>query len=348
MSPRRVLIAPLNWGLGHATRCIPLIQHILALGHEPILASDGLSGHVLRKAFPQLSFLALPSYNIQYPIKWRALYWWKKAKDLEKVFSNEHGVIRNYIDANPVDLIISDNRYGVYYEHIPSVIITHQLTFPFPVGIREIVCRKVDQWIAPFDQCWIPDIPGPNNLSGMLSSRSIKVPVTFIGPMSRFVALDVKKEYDLAVVLSGPEPYRQILLNDLLQVLGKSDRKMVWILGDPNTKLPPIGDSEVYSYLGGRALNEMLCASDIVLSRSGYSSIMDYYRLNRKAVLVPTPGQPEQAYLAKRHGKRPEFATVGNRLIGLLEQLEHLAPLSPALPELYANETKIIALQEWL
>ena len=75
---------------------------------------------------------------------------------------------------------------------------------------------------------------------------------------------------------------------------------------------------------------------------------MDYYRLNSKAVLIPTPGQPEQAYLAKRHGKRPEFATVGNRLNGLLEQIEHLAPITPDLPELYENDMKLNALQEWL
>lgn len=341
MSVRRVLIAPLNWGLGHATRCIPIVQQLLDLGHQPILASDGLSGHVLQEAFPELPYLELPSYQIVYPRVFRGIYWWRKAHAMQRIFRVENEMIKGHVETYRIDLIISDNRYGVYHPMVRSVLITHQLNLATPQYFQKIVSRKLDEWIAPFDHCWVPDVPGPDNLTGMLSDRTPGIPVTYIGPLSRFSQLKVEKEYDVAIVLSGPKPYRRLLLDKLVEVLPKTNKKLAWVLGDPHDKIERFGGSHVYPYLGSTRLNELLCASEIVVSRSGYSSIMDFFRINQKAVLIPTPGQPEQAYLARRHGLRREFSISNDRLSGLTQHLDDLASINPQLPKVYQDQSNI-------
>ena len=349
MSIRRVLIAPLNWGLGHATRCIPIVQDILDLGHQPILASDGLSGHVLQEAFPDLQYLELPSYQIVYPRMFKTIYWLKKARSLQQIFQMENEKIRRYVETHPIDLIISDNRYGVYHPMVRSVLITHQLTLAVPSYFQRMVNSRLDEWIAPFDDCWVPDVSGPDNLTGILSDRTPGIPVTYIGPLSRFSQLTVEKKYDVAVILSGPEPYRRLMLEKLTKVLPKTDRKLAWVLGDPHEKIDKLGWSDdVFPFLGSTALNQLLCASEIAVSRSGYSSIMDFYRINQKAVLIPTPGQPEQAYLAHRHGTRQEFSICNDRLHGLIQLLDGLEPVKPQLPMIYRQQSNIIPTLEAL
>ena len=64
---KRILVAPLNWGLGHATRCIPIIRALKAHNFEPVIASDGAALQLLKKEFPDLEHVELPSYNITYP-----------------------------------------------------------------------------------------------------------------------------------------------------------------------------------------------------------------------------------------------------------------------------------------
>ena len=297
---KRILIAPLNWGLGHATRCIPILNALLKYDFEPILASDGNALAFLRKEFPNLEYIELPSYNITYPrngsFKWHFL---KKSPSILSSIKKEQKVISSLVDSRRIDGIISDNRFGVFSKKIPSVYITHQLNVHS--GSTSWISSKFHRRkIHRFDECWVPDTIN-SSLSGELSnSKNIKIKVKYIGHLSRFKKETVETEYDLLVLLSGPEPQRGILENLLLEQLNNFEGNIAFVKGVIEDKQTKVVNENMttYNYLNSFELNEVINKSALLLSRSGYSTIMDLARLGKKVFFIPTPGQYEQEYLA--------------------------------------------------
>jgi hypothetical protein len=207
MSSKKILVAPLNWGLGHATRCIPIIEALENNGYIPIIASDGVALQMLQKEFPHLQSLELPSYHIEYA-KNGAFFKWKMIKNSPKMIEailQEKKTIRQWIDEYDIAGIISDNRLGVYSKKIPSVFITHQLNVL--TGNTTWISSKVHQHIIKkFNQCWIPDVETKPNLSGKLGHlENPEENIKYIGPLSRLHRKPTDKKYDLMVILSGPE-----------------------------------------------------------------------------------------------------------------------------------------------
>ena len=298
---KRILIAPLNWGLGHATRCIPVIHALLKYDFEPILASDGNALAFLRKEFPNLEYFELPSYNITYPkkglFKWHFL---KKSPTILSSINKEQKLISSLIDSKRIDGIISDNRFGVFSEKVPSVYMTHQLNVRS--GSTSWLSSKIHKKaINRFHECWVPDT-NKSSLSGELSnSKSIKTKVKYIGTLSRFEKEALETEYDLLVLLSGPEPQRS-MLEDLLIIQLKNFKGNIAFVRGVIDKIQTKTINKnmvIYNYLNSLQLNDVINKSAVVLSRSGYSTIMDLAKLGKKAYFIPTPGQYEQEYLAK-------------------------------------------------
>jgi len=299
----RILIAPLNWGLGHATRCIPIINALLEFNFEPIIASDGEALELLKKEFPNIEFIELPSYNIKYSNKGKHLKFklLKDAPKILKAIKKEHSHIQNLITSKKIDGIISDNRFGVYSKNIPSVYITHQLNVLS--GNTTLLSTKMHQnTIRKFDECWVPDFEGDNCLSGMLSlPKSASLSTRFIGTLSRFNKIDLPKKYDLMVLLSGPEPQRSMLEEKLLLELTDYKAKVIFIKGvvESEQKITSENNLTIYNYMTSLELETAINESELILSRSGYTTIMDLAKLCKKTFFIPTPGQFEQEYLAK-------------------------------------------------
>ena len=301
---KRILVAPLNWGLGHATRCIPIINALIENNIEPILASDGLALELLKKEFPYLKAIELPSYNITYPKKGEN-FKFKLILDSPKLIQtikSEKKMIKELVENNPIDGIISDNRFGVYNKSIPSVFISHQLNVLS--GITSWFSSKMHQKIIKkFDECWIPDIKDEPNLSGKLGHlKNSNLNIKYIGPLSRFSKIDCTLVYDLLVLLSGPEPQRTILETKLLKDLKKYNGTVLFIKGKIEEQQTIIKDNKmtIYNFMTSTELEKAINQSKIILSRSGYTTIMDLSKLEKKAFFIPTPGQFEQEYLAKR------------------------------------------------
>lgn len=305
MPKRRVLVAPLNWGLGHATRCIPLIRKLKAYDYEALIASDGQAQLLLKKEFPELQHFSLPSYNITYSSK-KSLFKWallKQTPHILKTIKQEYDFIQHLVQEEKPDGIISDNRYGVRSGKVPSVFVTHQINVKS--GSTSFLSSKLQQrLISRFDQCWIPDSPGSFNLSGELGHpRRQKVNMRYIGPLSRFEKRDTRSTFDLMILLSGPEPQRTLLEHKLLDQLKNNFSKKVLFVRGVVKDSPPIQKSPhvvVYNYLNGKELETALNSSQIILARPGYTTIMDLAKLSKKVFFIPTPGQPEQEYLALR------------------------------------------------
>ncbi len=301
---KRILVAPLNWGLGHATRSIPIIKALIAHGFEPVIASDGAALLLLKIEFPYLEAIELPSYNITYPKKGK-LFKLKLLKGFPKILKAikaEKKVLKSIIETYNIDGVISDNRLGIYNEKVPSVFITHQLQVLS--GNTTWLSTKFHQYfIKRFDECWVPDHQGDPNLSGKLGHiKTNEIPIKYIGPLSRFNKIDSKIKCDVMVLLSGPEPQRAMLEEKLLKEFDGYHGYLLFIKGIvENEQIKTKKNNMViYNFMTSELLEKSLNESELIVSRSGYTTIMDLAKLNKKAFFIPTPGQFEQEYLAKR------------------------------------------------
>ncbi|MCW9038814.1 glycosyltransferase [Altibacter sp.] len=301
---KTILVAPLHWGLGHATRCIPIIRALLEHGYRVMIASDGPALLLLQKEFPQLPSLELPSYDITYPKKGAYFKWsiLSKLPHLRKTISEEKKLIATLVAEGRIDGLISDNRLGVRNKNIPSVFITHQLNVLS--GDTTYFSSKLHQkTIKKFTACWVPDVAESPNLSGKLGHlNDPKFPVTYIGPLSRMQQRDLPVKYDILALLSGPEPQRSLLEEILVRELQDCGKRVLIVRGKVEAvqKRKTIETLEIVNYMNSSELETAINQSDVVVSRSGYTTLMDLAALQKKAFFIPTPGQYEQEYLAKR------------------------------------------------
>jgi uncharacterized protein (TIGR00661 family) len=301
---KNILVAPLNWGLGHATRCIPVINTLLIAGFTPILASDNEALALLRKEFPDLTSIQLPSYKIRYAKKgW--LFKWRMLLNMPYVISavlKEQQQIKKIAAQFELAGIISDNRLGIYHTDIPSVYISHQLTV-LSGNSTNLTSRFHQKIISKFDECWVPDITGDNSFSGDLACSKSNLPnVTHIGILSRFKKLEKTIIYDYLILLSGPEPQRSLLETKLLHEFQNTSKQVLFIQGKVEHKqsIKTTNHMTTYNFMTSHQLEEAINKSTVVISRSGYTTIMDLALIGKKAFFIPTPGQYEQLYLAKR------------------------------------------------
>ncbi|NKI31598.1 UDP-N-acetylglucosamine--N-acetylmuramyl-(pentapeptide) pyrophosphoryl-undecaprenol N-acetylglucosamine transferase [Croceivirga thetidis] len=309
--PKRILVAPLNWGLGHATRCIPIIKSLLNEGFEVYIASDGVALKLLQKEFPRLTSFELPSYKIKYAEKgknFKIKMIWDSPKVL-KAMAKEKKEIKKIIKEFKINGIISDNRLGAYSKKIPSVFMTHQLnvlsgnTTWFSSKMHQKIIKK-------FTECWVPDVDQKPNLTGKLGHlKKTNDKVKYLGPLSRFEKRDFQKVFDLMVLLSGPEPQRTFLEEKLLNELKSFDGRVLFVKGKieneqhRNWITQQNNFIEVVNFMQSNELEVAINSSELILSRSGYTTVMDLAKLEKKAFFIPTPGQYEQEYLAKRLNK---------------------------------------------
>jgi len=304
---KRVLIAPLDWGLGHATRCIPIIYDLIGRGFEVIIAADGPIKILLKKEFSHVVFTELGGYNISYSRRgpWLPVKLFLQLPKLLWSIYSEKKWLAKFIRENNIDLVISDNRLGLFHKTTACIYITHQLKIKTGNRFTEWLAQKIHYFfINKYSTCWVPDNESGNDLAGELShpKKLPAVPVKYIGPLSRFEKNIVEKKYDLLVLLSGPEPQRTILENLMLVELKNFKGTALLVRGLPgnikNDSLKMENSITVADHLSSHELNDAILQAGLVISRSGYTTIMDLVKLQQKAIFIPTPSQPEQEYLA--------------------------------------------------
>jgi uncharacterized protein (TIGR00661 family) len=326
----KVIVAPLDWGLGHATRCIPIIRQLLKADYEVIIAAEKAQMHLLKDEFPTLRFVSLPGYRLKYGRK-SVITTLKIFLQIPKILiqiNREKRWLNIFLKKENIDAIISDNRYGLHSKKIISVFITHQLY------IKTLFGKKIEKklqhlnykYIDKFSLCWIPDFEKNDFLAGELSHPKIfpKTPLWYIGPLSRFEKKDTPSVYKLLILLSGPEPQRTILENIFLNELKSYKEKTILVRGLPGEeKLLQISlYVEIHNHLSAFELNEKICQSELIICRSGYSTIMDLLRLGKKSIMIPTPGQTEQEYLANYLFEKKIALKICQKKFSLREAIE--------------------------
>lgn len=324
----KVLIAPLNWGLGHATRCIPIIKELESLGHEVIIASDGAAMYLLQAEFPHLHPIRLPSYRIRYEGKNMVRTMAKQLPRMLYAIHAEKKAVQKIVREQGITHIISDNRYGCLSSNTHNILITHQLHLQIPGNtLQSITNWLLRKALNRFHEIWVPDMPNEPNLAGPLAHPPISDRVRYIGLLTRMRTGEVcEPDYDVAIVLSGPEPQRTLLEQRLIEQAVTLPYKFIIIQGRPKRKHHHfITDHiELVSFLTSEELNKVMLNSRAIVCRSGYSSIMDLAVLSKKALLIPTPGQTEQEYLARHLSEKGLFITQNQDELNLETALEQL------------------------
>ena len=348
-----VLIVPLDWGLGHASRCIPIISFLVGIGCEVIVGAEGLQKAMLSKEFPKLRFIDLRGYRLKYGNNsWhtRLKIFFQVGKILTEI-KREKKWLDQFLETENMDLIISDNRYGLYSKKVRSVFMTHQLSIRS--GLGSFADRLIQKWnyhfIERFSACWIPDQIGENNLAGELSHPKIYPGTTakYIGWLSRFSKFLPNADHpasnsnrnsndvSLLIVLSGPEPQRSLLEQLMFAELKNYHSPVVLVRGLPgeSNSLPLFNQVKIYNHLSAREMYEKAANADIVFSRSGYTTIMDMLMMGKKCVFIATPGQAEQEYLSAYLADKRMCISVKQKHFTLLSSIEQ-AKRMPALPRL--------------
>lgn len=313
MSETPVLYAALNWGMGHASRSVPLIRALKEAGIPVILASDGVAAELLKAEFPEDQIIQLPSYKVSYPT--RNIY----LNVLLSVFSilgairKERRWLRDYLRTHSLRAVITDNRYGLRTKQVPCFLVTHQLHFAGNWAWANHVGEwAVRWWTRRFSEIWVPDWPGDRSLSGGMASWNYSdPPVLMIGPLSRF-PVDPRNnrnpDTDIIAILSGPEPQRTQFEDLIRYQLAHIPGQHILVRGtrDPYPSAEDSKSLKVIDLLPAEDLQRLVANARMQVSRSGYSTVMDLVYSGIPALMVPTPGQIEQEFLALHlEGKGP-------------------------------------------
>lgn len=329
-----ILIAPLNWGLGHATRCVPIIRHFIEEKHNVVLASNGAALSYLTTQFPSLTTIEIPGIDIKYSDSDSQI--WAMARQLPHILAKsaaEHSAVKRYAKEHHIDMVISDNRFGLFGTAPHTTYITHQLTIMLPPTMKwaKIIGRRLHRLIINrYNECWIPDDPELKLSGDMANNQPLPRNAKTIGILSRFgsfepnpeqkkrhftnntaTTADIKQSglpthVDVFIPLSGPEPHKSILYTKLFDKYKGSTSIVLFLQGRPSTSIDVSQEQNIFtaSHLPDHIFAYYLHAdhTDHIICRSGYSTIMDlaatHYHLSA-VTLIPTPGQPEQEYLAK-------------------------------------------------
>ncbi|MGB3590659.1 MAG: glycosyltransferase [Nonlabens sp.] len=326
--PATILVAPLNWGLGHATRCIPIVQELLRNKYRVIIASDGEALDLLRKEFPDLQYYELPGYKIKYgrnAIITRFKLLWQ-ALSIKQAAGEEHNKLGALLKQEDIAGVISDGRFGMHYTKITSIYITHQLI------VDTGWCSRLSTWVHKrimknFTQIWVLDSPNEHSLAGKLSHNRSITHSKYIGAVSRFKIASLPVKYSLLVLISGPEPQRSLFYDLIIRELESYRQPVCIVRGrvEPVQEITSINNRLTYNYATSTQINELINSSNLVLCRSGYTTIMDLAKLNKKAFFIPTPGQGEQEYLAtylEATGIAP-YSSQKDFKLSLLNNIDH-------------------------
>lgn len=350
----KILIAPLDWGLGHTTRCIPLVRYLLQEGHQVTVAAEGASARLLQENFPGLALLPLEGYRIRYS-NHKTLFTIRILLQVPKILSairSEKKWLEQMQQIHHFDWVISDNRYGLYHSGIPCCILTHQLQIKSGQGrwADRLLRRLHYKMLNRFNACWIVDEAANGGLSGDLAHPSVTPPrAAYMGILSQFsdFIFDPKQVVTnrVLVLLSGPEPMRTQLEQLVLeQAAGLTQYEFIIVAGNPLGAVPAVLPEQVtyYTHLASKELAPLLASAALVVSRSGYSTIMDLTVLGKRALLIPTPGQTEQEYLALYLQKKKYYSsTLQNELHLAVDIPKALtAALLPLKPSDYPNRIK--------
>lgn len=336
---KKILIAPLDWGLGHATRCVVLIRYFQSLNCNVTIAASGKIKTLLQTEFPQLSFLHLPGYNISYS-KLKRLLPFKiliQIPKILKIIKAENKWLDDVLKKHEFDAVISDNRYGLHSKKVKCIFITHQLQIKTGfLWLDKKLQRTNYNYINYFSECWVPDFAASINIAGKLSHPQMlpAIPVKYIGALSRFSKTGNEKiKFKWMAIISGPEPQRTIFEKKIFEAASKTSEKFLIVLGLPGEPAKDfyLLNCKVFNHFNTEDMQAAIETSEFIISRCGYTTVMEIFSLQKKSVFIATPGQTEQEYLA-RHLLQEQWSYTFNQKDDFIKHLANAKSFEYKLP----------------
>ena len=344
----KVIYGVCSWGLGHATRSLPVIRKLIHEDNDITIISNGRSLDLLKKELKDnVKYIDIPDYpmliseNTRQFIAKSIVYWPLFIKKMESGLQKLTKIVKN----NNYDLIISDGRYDIYSKIIPSFFISHQMRIMNPLRIKFLetgseIYNKF--FFKRFKGVIIPDYK-EDDLSGDLSHNLKRIDskdLNYVGVLSDFKKLNIKKDIDFLISISGPEPQRSIFEDKILSQIHALDGKIVITLGKSDEKKEVIEDDlEIYSFLTKERRENLLNRAKIIISRSGYSTLLDLAVVGIKAMMTPTPGQIEQEYLSEYHNQKGTFYSVNQNKIDLKNDIKKVKDTTGIIRHCNVNKT---------
>ena len=355
---KRILVVPLNWGLGHATRLIPIIRKLKKMNAEVLLAGSPQHLKLLQKEITQVKTVDLPYLNIRLSGRRSQVISLALQMPLFLIqIIREHIALKKLIHTRSIDIVISDNCYGLWNHSVFSVFITHQLWIKLPKSIRFMekpLHRFMSSFIRKFNECWVPDIEESGGFAGVLSHHvPINLKVKYLGILSRFTGMKAnpqsahnKDRKKILFLISGPEKQRtvfeSIIRSELSQISKKYDYKVIQGLPSKND----LTNDSWLPHADSETMFRLITEADIIICRAGYSSIMDLITLKKTAVLIPTPGQSEQEYLARHLTEKGYFIFQEQGKFRLSNALSEFEKTTIKIPPTSYNEKRLKACLE--
>jgi len=310
-TPKKILIAPLDWGLGHTSRCIALAMHYHQQGHRIYFAGNAIQQQIFTATCSFVTPIALEGYGVTYPASGWAFMpkMIMQLPKIQKTILREQKWLEEQMKTYQFDVILSDNRYGLHHPEATSILLTHQLHIQTGTKLGDAVIKaKTKLLLQAFDEVWVVDQEGADNLAGKLSRKlQLSKPIQYLGWLSQFQFQQSATEHPMQdkkyilAILSGPEPMRTQLETLLLAQMQAQPSVHFVMIGGTVNKPPTIPTNVHYLPLAdARVIYNYLLHCEYVISRSGYSTVMDVICMRKPAVFIPTPGQTEQVYIAKK------------------------------------------------
>ncbi len=349
---KKILVAPLDWGLGHTTRCMPIIQHLVDRNCQVLFAGKESQRSYVSQTFPNIEYIDLEGYNVEYANTGMGLMpkLLGQMPRLNKVIKKEHEWLKGLVSNGVVDAVISDNRYGLNHPDIPTVMMTHQLQPMSGMGniIDSALRPQHYKYLQRFRDCWVVDTE-ENGWAGKLSHpEELPDNATYMGLLSQLQRGLEQKDYML-VLLSGPEPQRTIIADKLWEQVQDHEGEVVFVSGSDEYLKPEVIPTHIkyYGRVTKTVLDKLVQQASVVVCRSGYSTVMDLVKLGKKAIFIPTPGQTEQEYLAAYLSQRPEFTAAGQKNFRLKEMVKQKLERPTVTDESIFTQYKSVV-DEWL
>jgi uncharacterized protein (TIGR00661 family) len=327
----RVIYGICSWGLGHATRSLPVIRELLEENNDLTVISHGRSLELLKKELgSNIDYYDIPDYPMLLSAEPRQfmaksiIYWPLFIRSIQSGISN----VKKIIDKKKFDVIISDARYDMLNKTVRTFFISHQIRIMNPLRIKILETGSElfnDFFFKRFNGIIVPDYK-EDNLSGDLSHNLKKInekKIHYVGVLSDFKKKKIKKDIDYLISITGPEPQRTILEKKLLLQANDLVGNIAITLGKTEEKEYSTQENiEIFSFLTKEERENLLNRSKLVISRSGYSTILDLAVIGAKALMTPTPGQIEQEYLSRYHNSKGTFYSVNQDKINLAEDIK--------------------------
>jgi uncharacterized protein (TIGR00661 family) len=350
---KRILVCPLDWGLGHASRCVVIINKLIELGAVPVIGADKGPLKLLKAEFPDLEFIVFKGREIRYPsgagMKIKMMM---AVPGIWQSIRVEHAEIKILIKKYRIDGVISDNRFGLYQNTVPGAYMTHQLNIQSGNRVTDYLLRKVHNYfISKYNLCMVPDFEGQFSISGNLSHKHfIHKNVRHVGALSRLNPDKIASnefEYDFAVILSGPEPQRTIFETKILNQLEDYKGKVLLIRGIADDLGSSNLNITINTIVNTQGIEMAYRDAEFIICRSGYSSLMDLVKAGKKAIIVPTPGQTEQEYLANYLSRKKFFYSETQNEFNLLRALLKLKSGEYSPPSFAFDDKLDEFFEEW-